>query len=126
VIGLIAVQSYTDADLYDEPDLLILSSVSDQVAIAIERKQVEEALRNSEELFKLITENTSSLVSIHNANADYIYASPSHEQLGFKPEELIGKSGFTMVEEEDITPLLEHLGNAKNKNSNLAKWLFIM
>jgi len=120
VIGLIAVQSYTDADLYDEPDLLILSSVSDQVAIAIERKQVEEALRNSEELFKLITENTSSLVSIHNANTDYIYASPSHEQLGFKPEELIGKSGFTMVEEEDITPLLEHLGTAKNKNISKA------
>ncbi len=113
VIGVIAVQSYTDAGLYSEQDLIILSSVSDQVAIAIERKQSEEALRKSEELFKLITENSSALFSIHDSNADYIFASPSHEQLGFKPEELIGKSGLTMVEEEDIGTLLEHLDRAK-------------
>lgn len=120
VIGVIAVQSYTDAGLYDEQDLLILSSVSDQVAIAIERKQTEEALRKSEELFKLITENTSALVSILDSKADYVFASPSHEQLGFKPDELIGKSGFTMMEEEDIAPLMAHIENAGKRKTSKA------
>ncbi len=120
VIGVIAVQSYTDAWLYDEQDLQILASVSDQMAVAIERKQVEEALRKSEALFKLITENTSALVSIHDSNADYIFASPSHEQLGFQPEELIGKSGFAMVLEEDIDPLLEHLADARKREISKA------
>ena len=98
----------------------ILASVSDQVAVAIERKQVEEALRKSEALFKLITENTSALVSIHDSNAFYIFASPSHEQLGFRPEELIGKSGFAMMEEEDIGPLLEHLADARKREISKA------
>jgi PAS domain S-box-containing protein len=120
VIGVIAVQSYTEAGLYDEQDLQILASVSDQVAVAIERKQVEEALRKSEALFKLITENTSALVSIHDSNADYIFASPSHEQLGFQPEELIGKSGFAMMKEEDIEPLLEHLADARKREISKA------
>jgi PAS domain S-box-containing protein len=120
VIGVIAVQSYTDAGLYDEQDLQVLASVSGQVAIAIERKQVEEALRKSEALFKLITENTSALVSIHDSNGDYLFASPSHEQLGFRPEELIGKSGFAMMEEEDIGPLLAHLEKARKNEISAA------
>ncbi|OGR27322.1 MAG: hypothetical protein A2277_00340 [Desulfobacterales bacterium RIFOXYA12_FULL_46_15] len=120
VTGVIAVQSYTDAGLYNEEDLQILSSVSDQLAIAIERKLTEEALRKSEALFKLITENTSALVSIFDSNADYVFASPSHEQLGFKPEELMGKSGFTMMVEEDIGPLLKHLDNAKKREASKA------
>jgi len=79
-----------------------------------QRKQAEEALKKSEELFKLITDHTSALVSIHDSNADYIFASPSHERLGYKPEDLIGQSGFAMMEEEDIGSLLEHLDKAKH------------
>ncbi len=70
-------------------------------------------LQKSEELFKLITENTSALVSIHDSDANYIFASPSHNRLGYKPEELIGQSGFTMMQEKDIGTLLEKLEQAK-------------
>ncbi len=52
VIGLISVQSYTDPDLYNIRDLKILSSVSDQVAIAIDRKLTEEGLRASEKRYR--------------------------------------------------------------------------
>jgi PAS domain S-box-containing protein len=47
VIGVVAVQSYTDSDLYTEDDLKVLGFISDQIAIAIERKQAETALQNS-------------------------------------------------------------------------------
>ena len=79
-----------------------------------QRIEVEEALKKSEGLFKLITGHTSALVSIHDSNANYIFASPSHERLGYKPENLIGQSGFTMMIEEDIESLLEHLDKAKH------------
>jgi len=78
-----------------------------------DRKQTQKALKKSEDLFKLITGHTSALVSIHDSNANYIFASPSHERLGYKPENLIGQSGFTMMIEEDIGSLLEHLDKAK-------------
>ncbi len=78
-----------------------------------DRKQTQKALQESEELFKLITEHTSALVSIHDSNADYLFASPSHERLGYRSEDLIGQSGFTMLEEEGVGALLDHLDKAK-------------
>jgi PAS domain S-box-containing protein len=48
VIGVVAVQSYTDPDLYTAKDLEVLAAVSHQMALAIERKQAEDALMESE------------------------------------------------------------------------------
>jgi len=78
-----------------------------------DRKKAEEALKKSENLFRLITGHTSALVSIHDAAGCYIFVSTSYEQLGYKPEELIGKSGLTMMEEEDKKTFLELLEKAK-------------
>jgi transcriptional regulator with GAF, ATPase, and Fis domain len=41
VIGVMAVQSYTNPHLFDEKDIEILASVSEQVALAIDRKRAE-------------------------------------------------------------------------------------
>ena len=80
-----------------------------------ERKQAEDALKKSEALFKSITDHTSALVSIHDAAGTYIFASPSHEQLGYQAEELMGQSGFTLVEKEDIGRLLQYLEKARTE-----------
>jgi len=45
VIGAIAVQSYTNPELYSEKDIGLLEFVSSQVATAIERKRTEERIR---------------------------------------------------------------------------------
>ncbi len=45
VIGLIAVQSYTRGDAYTPDDLECLELISGQIAAVIERKRVEDALR---------------------------------------------------------------------------------
>jgi len=78
-----------------------------------EQKKVETALKKSESLFNLITGNTSALVSIHDSETHYLYASPSHERLGYSPEELVGQSGFTMVVKEDIPLMLTDLEQAR-------------
>jgi PAS domain S-box-containing protein len=54
VIGVIAVQSYTDPCLYNEQDLKIMSSISDQIAIAIDRKRTEDELRESEKKYRYL------------------------------------------------------------------------
>ena len=48
VIGVVAVQSYLDSNLYNEQDLQVLSGVSDQITIAIDRKRTEMTLLESE------------------------------------------------------------------------------
>ncbi|MEO8435987.1 MAG: PAS domain S-box protein [Pyrinomonadaceae bacterium] len=47
-IGALVVQNYEKADCYSQRDLEFLLSVADQLALAIERKQFEVELRNSE------------------------------------------------------------------------------
>jgi transcriptional regulator with GAF, ATPase, and Fis domain len=42
IIGVIAIQTYTNKRLYDETDKEVIVSVADQVALAIERKTSEE------------------------------------------------------------------------------------
>jgi len=54
VIGVIAVQSYIRPDLYNEQDLKIMSSISDQIAIAIDRKRTEDELRESEKRYRYL------------------------------------------------------------------------
>jgi diguanylate cyclase (GGDEF)-like protein/PAS domain S-box-containing protein len=51
VIGAMAVQSYTNPQLYSEKDIKLMEFVSSQVATAIDRKQMEEKLRESQKEF---------------------------------------------------------------------------
>lgn len=93
IIGVVAVQSYKDANCYDETDLNVLVSVADMVAIALERKHAEDALRESEEKFRqIITTVREGIVSI-NADRRITFANPFlAEMLGYKLEELMGQS----------------------------------
>jgi PAS domain S-box-containing protein len=50
IIGVLVVQHYEDENAYGPRDLEFLSSVGDQIALAIERKRAEEQLRTSEML----------------------------------------------------------------------------
>ncbi len=56
IIGIVAVQSYTDPKLYNKNDLKILQFVSNQVAKVISRKREEEKVRRSEEKHRLLSE----------------------------------------------------------------------
>ncbi len=76
VMGIMAVQSYKDPELYSQKDADILLSVSDQVATAIERKRAQDALRESEKRFKTLSEQTeqfslaaASMISLKDEQA---------------------------------------------------------
>ncbi len=77
VIGLMAVQSYSDPDLYNENDVSIINFVSDQVAIAIERKQEEK------ERIRLITaiEQAAEAFIITDVNGIIEYVNPAFKRI---------------------------------------------
>lgn len=69
-----------------------------------ERKQGEAALRESEGKFRSITEQTSDLIAITDANGFITYASSSSKSLfQFAPEEMCGRN-FTEFLDEPVVP----------------------
>ena len=65
-------------------------------------KEAEEAVRESEERFRLLAENTTDLICLHELDSPFLYASPSAKHmLGFEPDELIGASPYDLIHPED-------------------------
>ncbi len=61
VVGVMAVQSYTDPGLFDQTDLSVMVSVADQVALAIERKQKEDERKKLVEELQLALDEVKNL-----------------------------------------------------------------
>lgn len=85
VIGVLAVQNYTEAMRYSEKDREILTFVSQHVASALERRRAYEKIRSDEERFRRVI----SSISDHIYMTDFDpqgqpvnnYLSPNIEQL---------------------------------------------
>lgn len=68
-----------------------------------EQRQAEEALRQSEELYRLLAENATDMIGLHHPEGDFIYASPSMSKvLGYTPEELFELPPANLVHPDDL------------------------
>src|SRR5882762_6336255 len=56
-LGVLVVQHYENENAYGLRDLEFLSSVGGHIALAIERRRAEDALRKNEEMFRLLFSN---------------------------------------------------------------------
>ena len=92
-------------------------------------KQKEKKLAKSEELYRLIAESTSDVISLttFNLHPVYTYVSLSIKaNTGYEPEELIGKSPFDFIHPDDkkkLFPMLKKYINAKVKKLLTSKEL---
>jgi two-component system, LuxR family, sensor kinase FixL len=72
------------------------------------RQEVEESLRKSEELYRLLAEYSTDMITKHNREGVFIYVSPaSHELVGYSPEELQGKNPYDFIHPDDIALMRE-------------------
>jgi len=76
---------------------------ADGMAVDIsDRKNAEESLRESEEKFRALVETTSDFIWEVDERGRYTYVSPKvRDLLGYEPAELIGKTPFDLMPEEE-------------------------
>jgi diguanylate cyclase (GGDEF)-like protein/PAS domain S-box-containing protein len=77
VSGVVALQNYSKASIYDQSDLELLSFISENIALAMKRKTFEDALRESEERFRTLQSNLPVGIYRTSENGIMQMANPS-------------------------------------------------
>lgn len=108
IVGVVAVQDYEDPKAYTRDDLKLLESVSSQIAIGIERKLAETALRESEQLYRNLFDETPLGVFIFDKHLRIIESNERFSAIMGVPRDL--QIGFDLrrLKNKELIPFFEN------------------
>ncbi|MCF8504198.1 MAG: PAS domain S-box protein [Caulobacter sp.] len=109
VLGTFAMY-HREISAPNEDDFRSIEGAAHLAAIAIERKQSEDALAASEARHRLFADNVTDLIMLSDRGGRLTYISPSVARVtGYRPEILVGRMIEDLVHPEDW-PLMERVG----------------
>lgn len=101
VLGVVAVQSYEDPDLYSQRDLELLTFVAENIAQMVHRKRAEQGLRDSEKRFRDLFEVSPDGIFVEDLDGNVIDANPAACRLQrIDRDQLIGMNVADLVPAE--------------------------
>jgi hypothetical protein len=113
-IGVLVVQHYENENAYDKRDLEFLTSVGGHLALAIERRRAEVALRKNEEMFRLLfSYNPLPTWVIDLETLRFLEVNDAAvEQYGYSASEFRNMTALDIRPEEERTRFLGTLSRA--------------
>lgn len=101
-IGVLVLQHYEKENVYSEQDIQFLYTAGSKIAIAVERKQAEEALRNERFLLRTVIDNIpDSIYCKDTATRKTLSNLTNLHHAGLKSEaEILGKTDFDLYPKE--------------------------
>ena len=95
-------------------DISLIEQSANLASIAIEKSTAATKLRESEELFRRLTEEVTDVIWKTDRNLKITYISPADEKFrGYKAEEVIGHHVFEMFSPEGVAIISEKLKQRK-------------
>jgi two-component system cell cycle sensor histidine kinase/response regulator CckA len=110
-IGVLVVQHYQDPGAYSQRDLEFLTSVGGQIALAIERKRGDAALRESEARLRVLIEQLPAILwTVDNSLRFTSALGAGLTHAGLRADQIVGKTMPEFFETTDATflPITSH------------------
>ncbi len=102
VIGVLVVQHYDDSSVFSQRDLELLTSIGDQISVAIERKRAEEAVQNSRDYLDRIINAVGDPIFVKNREHKFTLINDAMADfLGRNRDEIIGQSDHAFIPENE-------------------------
>ena len=110
VTGALVVQSYTDETEFGESDLELLTFVSDQVGLAIERKMADQEAERQRHEMRTIFDSVPAFIFYKDLDGRYIRVNKAMaEATGIPAEQYLGKTAH------ETSPALAHVYQANDE-----------
>jgi PAS domain S-box-containing protein len=120
VLGTFAIYHH-EAHTPAQPDIYLIEQSARLASIAIEKSIAANKLRDSEALYRLLTEDVSDVVWKTDRDLHITYISPADERLrGYRADEVIGHHVFEMFTEEGVAVVTEKLRQRSETESGFA------
>jgi two-component system, cell cycle sensor histidine kinase and response regulator CckA len=112
VLGTFAMY-YGDVRSPNPAETHLIGIATHLAGIAIERKRAEEALREGQELYRLITDSSNDLIALMDFQGRTVFVSPSVRQMtGWEPAQILGAESFDFIHPEDLASSAERFAAA--------------
>ncbi len=95
--------SEAQSESFSELDKGFLLMLGNWISDTLEKKEMQEKLKEREELYEVVTVNETDMVCLHDPDGTYRFVSPSVEKiLGYKPSELVGRNAYELFHPHDL------------------------
>jgi PAS domain S-box-containing protein len=123
-IGVLVVQHYQNENAYDLRDLEFLNSVGGHIALAIERRRWEEALRKKEEMFRLLFNNNPlPTFVIDQETLRFLEVNEAAvRQYGYSLAEFREMTALEIRPEAERAKYIEHLRQSHDDGPHTGHW----
>jgi PAS domain S-box-containing protein len=102
-LGILAVDNYKSSRPLGQSGINMLMGIATQIAISLNNATNHRKLKESEERFRALSENSPDIIYTVDKRAVITYVNPAlKENLGYEPKDILGKPFTDIVKKEDI------------------------
>ena len=108
-LGFLSLHRYSAPRGWREGDVRAMAEVVAPIlSSALERRRMEERLRESEARYRFLADYAYDIISLHEPDGKVLYISPAaRRMLGYRPEEWMGVAADVFVHPDDREKFLE-------------------